>query len=1717
MSNRTTQHKKAGTSSLMNPSLTSPSTPTLASPTRGFGIQPATLKTETQVSSDFQQQQSDSEKLIEEEAFKQPLHDISRISMRPQARLWDNPPADPNEDKGDWVTQRLMQMAAPEPLEGFDVPIAQKTVQRKCAACEKEEEEKLQAVPLLQRAELDNGFEVDGNELSDVVHEGGAVERKFLQSSVEHKESDSLVQAFGLEDREEVVSNKERAANTQIPEFSKSVETAAEQEQSPAVVETGSTAKMEDGGANPTADAVEAIGVPEENIQLPTQGTAKAEGDKNKGEDSAKIDGDVKGEVSEKLPESQVEKAVAKDEAADLNSQGMAEAASREIAVDKGENTKTEGLEKLPEESPAQEAPKLEEVANLNSEGMANAVSPETVAEKEQATTAATEVQAQQNVINAETTQLASTGINFLPPMQEETDEGENNAAFSEQQTAEASSIASSFLAEAALRVQTITQLGQGIGARIQGSVENAKASVMAAVEQQKATITAQIAQQRDQAQSEGHAILAQIQAQYQAAVAATSQTTATERQKVETEYTTSLQKVDESENNQLARIEEFYTQAKEKYRAAGVKVGDEASAFGEQKASAWESQITGKDDNFWDGPLSDNRLKARAKAAREVAKQYKDGLIQEANKQADAVDQGKPKDIEAIRNIANQSREQLQTLQKQSLDNLNAVEQQVMSQLGEAQTQLTQTANQTLQGTLQSLNQQEVAQLQFLEGYGQRQISAIERDAQKAIASIQDGINQAAANLQGVLQDTQAQLQGMEAPNPEELSITLAEILAQFDTSVAKVQEQTEQGIVASEQGIFAGGQQAGAGITTLAQSSLEESAAVAQETKTTLTNLNQGATDTFNQIQQAFTTTVTKTTETAVTGFGQTAQGSQTAFDRVNQNLDTNLQKSISELEQGLRGALHGSKEPNLESDIKKYAQEAADQEQPRWKTVVKVLLVVAIIVVAIVVAPAVIGAVGAVAGALGASAAAAGAIGTIVGGAIVGAVAGAVIQMGNNLIDGKNLLDGVGKAALAGAIGGALGGAGGLLGNALAQAGRLGAGLTQTVLKFGIDVAFDIAGGITGDLAVGNPITVEGILIGAGIGAAVQISTANLGKLGKFGRSVEGMQTRTFQAGEQFGTSLGNRIKTGFGGGVNSPTVGRPNVDMPGVKAPETEMPRGDRPEVDTPNGTKPDMNMPGVKQPEIEVKAPETTTPTGRSTHVDEPEIEPGVVAKTPTADGHEIKVLRDGRVVRCSDCGEIRQKYKEILDSRPDLKAELDSIEAMPNSGDKVIKASEFAETLQRISGKRKYEPDATESELTELPPSATENLESQSKRPRREAANRALENIETSGNALAKQRGYSDAPPGYYWTKQNGEPVLSRNPNQAAQLLELRPDPKNPQEFIPVKSPPKDYEWVSQGNGQFTLKAQSDNLPLIEYDPRQEAFINKNTNQIYVPPSVKGSWADHKWGDPSIAPCFPPGTVVKTPEGDRKIEDLVVGDMVIAYDFVSNACVIQPILQLYKNWTQNLVDINVNGELITATRMHPFWVESSNEWVPASELKSGMSLQTPAGNSVTVEFAKIYATESTTYNLNVSQTHNYYVGQQGVLVHNGGEDEKSSNFADPTKKAAKIYEIVDTSSGDEVIVYRGKTIQKSVDDRFKQHLADEAAKKSNWQQKYKEGELSIREIAGGNWTDYETAVWEKHYIDEGLKAGYPLVNDLKAHPISEQKYKEYKHLHNPCP
>ncbi|MDZ8052277.1 MAG: hypothetical protein RMX68_029975 [Aulosira sp. ZfuVER01] len=96
------QRQKAGTSKYTNPSLTSPTTPSLANPTRGFGFSADRILTKkgNGDSSNFPALPSASELSSEDALLQQPLvHDISRISLRPQAKLTSNFEVQRFEDK----------------------------------------------------------------------------------------------------------------------------------------------------------------------------------------------------------------------------------------------------------------------------------------------------------------------------------------------------------------------------------------------------------------------------------------------------------------------------------------------------------------------------------------------------------------------------------------------------------------------------------------------------------------------------------------------------------------------------------------------------------------------------------------------------------------------------------------------------------------------------------------------------------------------------------------------------------------------------------------------------------------------------------------------------------------------------------------------------------------------------------------------------------------------------------------------------------------------------------------------------------------------------------------------------------------------------------------------------------------------------------------------------------------------------------------------------------------------------------------------------------------------------------------------------------------------------------------------------------------------------------------------------------------------------------
>ena len=146
------------------------------------------------------------------------------------------------------------------------------------------------------------------------------------------------------------------------------------------------------------------------------------------------------------------------------------------------------------------------------------------------------------------------------------------------------------------------------------------------------------------------------------------------------------------------------------------------------------------------------------------------------------------------------------------------------------------------------------------------------------------------------------------------------------------------------------------------------------------------------------------------------------------------------------------------------------------------------------------------------------------------------------------------------------------------------------------------------------------------------------------------------------------------------------------------------------------------------------------------------------------------------------------------------------------------------------------------------------------------------------------------------------------------------------------------------------------------------------------------------WGsakDFGTSYCFVAGTLVTTEDGQKPIEEIQVGDRVLSENELTGEVAVKSVTETYVNETDELVHIGVNGETISATPSHPFYVDKLG-WTLARSLRAGDVLVLSNGELVTVEWVQHEILESPikVYNFEVQDFHTYFVGECGVLVHN---------------------------------------------------------------------------------------------------------------------------------
>ena len=130
--------------------------------------------------------------------------------------------------------------------------------------------------------------------------------------------------------------------------------------------------------------------------------------------------------------------------------------------------------------------------------------------------------------------------------------------------------------------------------------------------------------------------------------------------------------------------------------------------------------------------------------------------------------------------------------------------------------------------------------------------------------------------------------------------------------------------------------------------------------------------------------------------------------------------------------------------------------------------------------------------------------------------------------------------------------------------------------------------------------------------------------------------------------------------------------------------------------------------------------------------------------------------------------------------------------------------------------------------------------------------------------------------------------------------------------------------------------------------------------------------------------CLVAGTPVWTEHGLAPIEQLRVGDRVLAKDIETGELVYKPVLHTTVRPPSPTFVFTVGDDSITASLGHNFWVSGAG-WTKTRELRDGQPLHTATGMTRVSHVES--AAEEKTYNLVVADFHTYFVGRSHILSH----------------------------------------------------------------------------------------------------------------------------------
>ncbi|WP_161972362.1 colicin D domain-containing protein [Glaciihabitans arcticus] len=129
-------------------------------------------------------------------------------------------------------------------------------------------------------------------------------------------------------------------------------------------------------------------------------------------------------------------------------------------------------------------------------------------------------------------------------------------------------------------------------------------------------------------------------------------------------------------------------------------------------------------------------------------------------------------------------------------------------------------------------------------------------------------------------------------------------------------------------------------------------------------------------------------------------------------------------------------------------------------------------------------------------------------------------------------------------------------------------------------------------------------------------------------------------------------------------------------------------------------------------------------------------------------------------------------------------------------------------------------------------------------------------------------------------------------------------------------------------------------------------------------------------------------TVLMADASAKAISDVKVGDLVVASDPESGEQEAKAVIAVYSH-VDNVVDLEIDGEIISTTEDHPFWSVTDQRFERADDLAIGELVLNADGAALRVDGLRgTGSRRALAFNLSIEGIHTYHVGESRVLVHN---------------------------------------------------------------------------------------------------------------------------------